>query len=49
MSRLVGLALMPTADHVAVYDALHDQLRQELDTEPDGGAGLRGGAAEGGA
>lgn len=49
ISRLAGLSRVPTAEHVAVYDAIHGKLRQELDAEPDCGAGSRGGAGEGGA
>ncbi|MCY0906434.1 hypothetical protein [Arthrobacter sp. H14-L1] len=48
ISRLAGLARMPTSEHIAVYDAIHEQLRQELDAEPDGGAGPRSGVGEGG-
>ncbi len=35
LSEVAGLAGLPVADHVGVFERAHDQLRRALDADPE--------------
>ena len=35
LERVAALSDRPVAEHVAVFEAAHDQLRRALDAQPD--------------